>query len=135
MPSRPRLLVRALPLAAGILVACARGNATARTPEQLLRAGQQLYAVHCESCHGGEEGGDPTTYPPRYNANGHTWHHPDCDLKRVIREGSALGGQAMPAFGATLDEDQVDAILAFIKTWWTEEQRGAQERMTEQVCP
>ncbi len=32
----------------------------------------------------------------------------------------------MPAWGDKLSDEEIDAILAFIKTWWTPEQRAAQ---------
>jgi len=51
------------------------------TPEIALSAqerhGQTLYAANCDSCHGGRTGGSMMDYPPRHNASGHTWHHPD----------------------------------------------------------
>src|SRR5712691_11667004 len=58
--------------------------------------GQTIYYVtaNCASCHGGPTGGDMMDYPPRHNSNGHTWHHPDCDLKQIIRD----GGDEMTAY-------------------------------------
>lgn len=44
--------------------------------------GRTIYAANCASCHGGLTGGTMMDYPPRHNANGHTWHHPDCQLSR-----------------------------------------------------
>ena len=41
----------------------------------------------------------------------------------------------MPAFEDQLTEEQVESILTFIKTWWTEEQREWQEGITERMCP
>jgi mono/diheme cytochrome c family protein len=40
----------------------------------------------------------------------------------------------MPAFAGQLSEQEVEAILAYIKTWWTDEQRAAQARVTEANC-
>lgn len=87
-------------------------------------------------------------YPPRHNASGHTWHHPDCQLRDIIMNGSGAMGEAMrqmmnvpesvprmPAFHDTLSEEDVAAILAHMKTWWTEEQRRIQSHITETRCP
>jgi carbamoylphosphate synthase small subunit len=35
---------------------------------------------------------------------------------------------------AVLDEEEVEAILAYIKTWWEPDQREFQDEVTEQVC-
>ena len=85
--------------------------------------------------------------PPSHNANGHTWHHPDCQLVQTVLDGSGDMGEMMrsmmgisdevprmPSFKGTLSEDAIMTILAYIKTWWTEEQRGLQSQMTRQAC-
>ena len=61
---------------------------------------------------------------PLHNEKGHTWHHPDAQLKEWILLGRT--GGAMPAFASRLTEEDIEAILEFIKTWWTEEQRETQ---------
>jgi len=112
-----------------------------------LMRGEQLYIANCQVCHLGREGGQMMDYPPRHNANGHTWHHPDCELKQVILNGgdemTAMMRQMMsvpdsvarmPAWKDKLSNDDIDAILAFIKTWWTEDQRRAQAQITQQQC-
>jgi mono/diheme cytochrome c family protein len=84
-----------------------------------------------------------TGIPPRHNANGHTWHHSDRQLMDTILNGSGEMGEMMrqmlgapqgtprmPAFKATLTEEDIAAILAYIKTWWTEEQREWQAQVT-----
>ncbi len=63
---------------------------------------------------------------PPHDETGHTWHHDDAMLTDYIRR----GGQAvlddmgvrmtsgMPAFGAVLEDGDIAAILAFIKSNW-----------------
>lgn len=112
-----------------------------------LARGEALYDANCRSCHGGATGGQMMDIPPTHNANGHTWHHPDCQLIDVVLNGSGEMGEMMrrmmgvpedtprmPAFKGKLSEEDVEAILAYIKTWWTEEQRQAQARITEGQC-
>ena len=102
---------------------------------QGLQRGAELYAAHCAACHGTQlEGqpdwqiiGDDGVLPaPPHDETGHTWHHDDAMLTDYIRR----GGQAvlddmgvrmtsgMPAFGAVLEDDDIAAILAFIKSNW-----------------
>ena len=103
--------------------------------------GQELYEANCMACHGGATGGDIADIPPPHNAEGHTWHHPDCELVDITLEGlPARPGlpddvPPMPGFADELSEDDVHAVLSYIKTWWTAEQRDHQERVTEQLCP
>ncbi|HUH08035.1 MAG TPA: cytochrome c [Egibacteraceae bacterium] len=113
---------------------CAR-PAPADDPAELAR-GAELYEANCAECHGGAIGGDIADIPPRHNAEGHTWHHPDCELVDIVLNGmpQRLDFPEMPAHRDRLSEDDVNAILAHIKTWWTPEQRAHQEEVTEQVC-
>lgn len=118
-----------------VMVACAPAPEGV-TQEQEVR-GAELYSQHCQSCHGGPTEGSPTDFPPVHNAQGHTWHHGDCELIRWTMEGKPsfdATGTTMPAFSDRLSEDDVRAILAHIKTWWTDEQREAQARVTEDLC-
>lgn len=112
-----------------------------RSPD--LQRGAALYAAHCASCHGaGLEGQPDWQIPdadgvlpaPPHDETGHTWHHDDAMLTDYIRR----GGQAvlddmgvpmtsgMPAFGEVLAEDDIAAILAFIKSRWPERMRAIQ---------
>ena len=52
------------------------------------------------------------------------WHHPDAQLTDWVLNGKVPG--AMPAFGDRLSGVEVNAVLSFIKTWWTPEQRETQ---------
>jgi mono/diheme cytochrome c family protein len=108
-----------------------------QAPEDDERArGAELYERHCVACHGGATGGEISDIPPVHNAEGHTWHHADCDLVDITLEGlpPREGYPQMPAFEGQLTEDEVHAILAHIKSWWEPGQREHQAEITEQVC-
>jgi mono/diheme cytochrome c family protein len=92
-------------------------------PDELARA-SELYIAHCQACHGDAEGRGGTGAAPPHTAEGHTWHHPDAELKEWVMHGKPF--TAMPGFADELTEEEVDAILTLIKTWWTEEQRAQQ---------
>ena len=108
--------------------------------------GEALYVATCQSCHGGPTGGAITDYPPRHNANGHTWHHPDCALVRIIRDGGnqtpeSIGdivvpsdAPLMPGFKDRLSGDEITAVLRFIKTMWTAQQRSVQAEISREMC-
>ncbi len=101
-----------------------------------LSRGEELYDRHCVACHGGATGGAIDDIPPRHNAEGHTWHHADCDLIDMVLDGlpQREGHPQMPGFEDELSEAEVEAILAYIKTWWDAEQREVQAEITAQRC-
>ena len=96
------------------------------TPE-ILAKGAELYAANCQACHGDSNGVGGTGGAPPHNRAGHTWHHPDAQLREWVLNGKlGFGGPGMPALGDRLVEPEVDVVLAYIKTWWNEEQRESQ---------
>lgn len=100
------------------------GRAETGVSEEVLSTGAELYATHCQACHGGRTGEGTTGGAPPHNEAGHTFHHPDAKLKDWILNGKFPG--TMPAFKDKLTEEEVDAILAYIRTWWTPDQRESQ---------
>jgi mono/diheme cytochrome c family protein len=116
----------------------------AETGRPQLALGRELYAAHCASCHGADLEGQPdwrSALPsgrmpaPPHDTSGHTWHHGDEILFRLTKDGVAavVGGEYqsdMPAFGETLGDDEIRAILAFIKSTWPERERRHQAEMS-----
>jgi len=109
-----------------------------------IAAGRTIYGDHCAACHGVQLEGQPdwkTPLPsgrlpaPPHDASGHTWHHADEMLFRIVKEGTAavVGGNYesdMPGFGDTLGDAEIRAVLAFIKSTWPERERGFQEEVS-----
>ncbi len=92
-----------------------------------LARGAKVYATSCRPCHGDRHGKGSIGRAHPHNEMGHTWHHPDAQLKEWILHGKpGPGFSIMPGF-KYLREHDVEAILALIKTWWTDEQREIQE--------
>jgi len=92
--------------------------------EQLAR-GEQAFQANCATCHGATGAGNPRAGVPALNGSMHAWHHPDSQIAATIRQ----GGLMMPAVGADWSDEQVMAVTAYIKEWWTPQQRAAQARM------
>lgn len=135
-----------------LIVACtAKRDKTSPTPNDSanssqLTLGRQVYLQNCAACHGANGEGQRPDAPlrkdetgrfpaPPHNSTGHTWHHDDDLLIQIIREGG-MGDEdfyEMPAFGNVLTDEEIKAVLAFIKTLWTEEQRALQQERTEAV--
>ena len=109
--------------------------------EVVVERGGDLYQANCASCHGTDLAGAPNwktpnedgSYPaPPHDSSGHTWHHSDRLLNEIIRDGSDLPQSRMPAFGDQLTDDDIEAILEFIKSSWGPQEREYQSQVTEQ---
>jgi mono/diheme cytochrome c family protein len=99
---------------------------------ELVAQGAALYREHCASCHGANLEGQPNwqtvaangRFPaPPQDHRGHSWMHSDAELLRTIEvslRDTAPPGYVtdMPAFEGVLSEQQMMAVLAFIKSHW-----------------
>ncbi|WP_354687339.1 cytochrome c [Cupriavidus necator] len=119
----------------------------ATDPTRLSR-GKQLYAQACASCHGAKLDGQPNWRQrlpngrmpaPPHDASGHTWHHADAVLFAITKNGLVAGVTApkgyvsdMPAFGQSMSDDDIIAVLAYIKSTWPERMVAAQREATDQ---
>lgn len=115
-----------------------------RRSSETIAAGRAIYQEHCASCHGAKLEGQPnwqTPLPsgrlpaPPHDASGHTWHHADRLLFDITKHGTAavVGGgyeSDMPGFQAVLTDDQIRAVLEFIKSRWPRRERQYQQDMT-----
>lgn len=113
------------------------------TADQIIR-GKNIYAESCASCHGKnlegqqnwkrrlENGRMPA---PPHDESGHTWHHSDQDLFAMTKfgVGSIIPGYEsdMLAFEEILSDEEIAAVLAFIKSTWPKRQRETQARITK----
>ena len=101
--------------------------------------GRALYLERCASCHGVNLEGQPDWMvrkpdgklpAPPHDASGHTWHHSDEQLLRIVRDGLATIAPGyktdMPAFGGDLTDAQIIAILDYVKSTWPEREREFQ---------
>src|SRR5262249_8973662 len=105
--------------------------------------GHSGYVAQCARCHGANLEGQPNWRQPpaherlpapTHDASGHTWHHPDAELfgitKRGITPYAPEGYKSdMPAFGGVLSDDQIAAVLAYIKSTWPPDIRARQARI------
>ena len=111
--------------------------------------GAALYGEYCAACHGAALEGQPNwrepgpdgTYPaPPHDESGHTWHHGDALLFDYVKRGGAVVlaeagipnyNSGMPGFGDALADEDIAAILGYIKSTWSPRVRALQETRTE----
>ena len=124
---------------------CRRGSAGGSPPgAEVTAAGRAVYEAQCAACHGAELEGQPdwrSPLPsgrlpaPPHDASGHTWHHSDDVLFRIVKEGTAAivgsGYESdMSGFGNVLTDAEIRAVLAYIKSTWPERERTHQEQVS-----
>ncbi|MEE8189159.1 MAG: cytochrome c [Kiloniellales bacterium] len=141
----PAVLVVGL-LVAGGIIALGRlmeDGESGPSPERLA-LGRQVYGEQCAACHGAELEGQPNWRQrgadgllpgPPHDATGHTWHHPDEQLFFITKYGTAaLAGAdyktAMIGFGEVLGDEEIGAVLDFIKSRWPPDIRRRQADIT-----
>ena len=49
-----------------------------------------------------------------------SWHHPLSILRRTVRVGGVPLGGTMPGFADKLNSEQIDDILAWVQSHWSE---------------
>ncbi len=140
---RPALRGLALLAAVAALVAfriSAKGDGL---DDKRIALGRALYDAQCARCHGKSLEGQAdwqTRLPngrlpaPPHDASGHTWHHPDKVLAGITKHGlKPYAGEDyesdMPAFAGVLGDEEIAAVIAFIKSTWPERERQYQERL------
>lgn len=117
---------------------------------QLLAIGELVYRTQCTSCHGERLEGQPNWRQrdendllpaPPHDESGHTWHHTDEVLFRLTKYGvgHAIGDpnykSAMPAYEKTLSDEQIIAVLSWIKAQWPAPIRAKHDQINAQAKP
>lgn len=121
-----------------------RENAVKVDPhdQNQVEHGQRVYDQFCAFCHGKDLEGQPDWRirkpdgklpAPPHDGSGHTWHHSDDTLFGIIKHGLVPPyapedyQSDMPAWGGTLTDEDIWAVLTFIKSRWPEEMQKIQE--------
>ena len=117
------------------------------TDAAAVAEGREIYAEHCAACHGVDLEGQPDWRrrlpngrlpAPPHDASGHTWHHPDRHLFEMTRRGTAAfvgrGYESdMPAYDGILSDDEIVAVLAYIKSRWPADIRARHDMMNRRM--
>ncbi len=113
---------------------------------RVLAAGERVYRTHCAACHGAalegqpnwQRRGDDGLLPaPPHDAGGHTWHHADAVLFMIAKHGVAKAAgmpdyrSAMPVYDGALGDDDIVAVLSWIKSRWPPEIRDKHDQINQ----
>ena len=113
----PQLFLVAL-IAFGLCVGCAdgtdwstRGPTAEEYSRDALTLGVVVYRDTCATCHGADGSGG---FGPHLRGKGHKFSY---DEHRQIIE---RGRRSMPGFGASLSEQEIEAVLAHVRVGFFE---------------
>jgi len=104
-------VVTLLSVATAVLVAPAFGADLAK--------GKSIYGDKCLKCHGekgkgdGRKAADLEKKPADYTDKAKMAKFTDEDLKKAVKEGK----KPMPAFGKKLSDEEIDGVIAYIRTF------------------
>ncbi len=94
--------------------------------------GEQAYSGNCASCHGAIGAEPPVPSAPSHADDGHTWHHADRQLFDWVLDRPPLA-TIMPAFRGILSDEEVSAVIAYIKSRWPRDILDRQTLFSEAV--
>lgn len=110
----------------------------------VVALGQTIYGENCASCHGVNLEGQPNWRAPGpdgrlpappHDATGHTWHHDGDTLFQLTKYGTGalIGGpdyeNNMPIYEGVLTDDEIIAVLSYIKSTWPQDIRERHDAM------
>ena len=127
------------------------GNGLVLEPDNraVVMLGERIYQAECALCHGAElegqanwreRGADGRLPAPPHDATGHTWHHSDKVLFELTKQGPAalVGGDYesdMPGYDGALSDQEIIAVLSFIKSRWPPEIRRRHDQVNDEATP
>lgn len=114
--------------------------------DNIVSLGRAIYADNCASCHGKNLEGEPNWRQPNsesmmpappHDETGHTWHHKDKLLFELTKFGlgKILNNPQfktnMPVYDGVLTDNEIVAVLSFIKSRWPEEIQRRHSQMND----
>ncbi|MEO9576741.1 MAG: cytochrome c [Tateyamaria sp.] len=137
-------LVGAALISTGKLGAEDSGSILSPYDSAIVDRGAAVYQANCASCHEiniegqanwRQRDADGRLPAPPHDASGHTWHHDGETLFQLTKYGvGALINDPeyasnMPIYEGVLSDDEIIAVLSFIKSTWPEEIRARHDEM------
>lgn len=115
---------------------------------RVVAQGLKIYQAECAQCHGVDLKGEPNwqkrlpdgSLPaPPHDDSGHTWHHPGEVLFNITKYGvqhyaGADYKSVMPKYEGKLSDDEIVAVLSYIKSTWPPRVKGMHNKVEEQAA-
>jgi cytochrome c oxidase cbb3-type subunit III len=99
----------------GIIVVLSKGSIFETKNSQSIEAGEKIYHKQCLTCHGETGKGEGSKLGTAINNQHFLSNVSNKDLYNYLKFGRK--GTAMPAYGISLSEKNLNNLVAFIKNW------------------
>ncbi len=124
-----------LALAAAALTGCGGAGQAADTGDPAT-LGQRTFMQWCAPCHGAEgEGNINALAAPPLNAAGDTFRLTDAEILDGIVKGGTQEGSNMQPLGEFLTAEQQMAVMYYVHTLWSDQQRADHEAAAGHTPP
>ncbi|MGO4707341.1 cytochrome c [Microvirga sp. 2MCAF38] len=93
-------------------------------PDPIMKAGSAIYLDRCSACHALDGSGVPNLFPSLAASSSLRSFDPTTLIRVVLRGARSVAtdaeptAPAMPAFGWQLDDEQVAAVLTYVRNSW-----------------
>ncbi|HEY2256238.1 MAG TPA: cytochrome c [Variovorax sp.] len=129
-----KALPEVAPPAAPALLQVGSGGAPERRDPRIMERGEKVFDQRCAYCHGDRGQGAVGAYPP-LAGNRAVLMGSTANLIQIVRHGGFLPSTAgnprpygMPPFGPVLDDDDIAAVLSFVRGSWGNDARPVTQR-------
>jgi mono/diheme cytochrome c family protein len=109
--------------------------------EELVRKGKQVYNLNCAACHQGNGQGIPGQFPPLAGSEWVTAEGPGRTIRIVLSAvagpidvaGSHFDSTAMPPWKPTLTDEQVAAVVTYVRHDWGNKRGAATPEQVKKI--
>jgi mono/diheme cytochrome c family protein len=106
-----------------------QGKGLRQYDRNALARGERTFLTNCAVCHGngGEgkpgwqtPGPDGKLLPPPLDGNGRVWRLSSSQMKQFVHQGSPEGRANMPAWQGKLSDLEIDEVVTWITSLWSD---------------
>ena len=106
-----------------------QGKGLRQYDKNMLVRGERVFQTNCAVCHGSggegkpgwqQPGPDGLLLPPPLDNNGRAWRLSSSQMKQFIRQGSPHGRSNMPAWQGKLSDQEIDEVVTWITSQWSD---------------
>jgi len=106
-----------------------QGKGLRQYDKNLLASGERVFLTNCAVCHGNggegkpgwqQPGPDGKLPPPPLDGSGRAWRLSSSQMKQFVHQGSPGGRANMPAWQGKLSDREIDEVVTWITSLWSD---------------
>lgn len=105
-----------------------QGKGLRQYDRNALARGERVFLTNCAVCHGNggegkpgwqQPGPDGKLLPPPLDGNGRAWRLTSSQMKQFVHQGSPDGRANMPAWQGKLSAQEIDDVVTYVTSLWS----------------